>query len=328
MKFPDSYFLTLKKINWLAQAVQAEIQRFQPDLLLVLAHGGFAPLWALHALWEGTKAENIPPVVITNLGREKLVRYEYHREGIGMSFMPIFEPFDFLDAFERGYFLAWLEHQTDWRSALRQQIETGFTGSRQPDRILVMDDTVNKRYTALIALGLLLAEFPQTETHMIAGDLPDWRPDLAAPWLVAHSARRSHPPENDFMNSVFHLAPGASDIDPASLQWEPLNAGSLAMREYGKFLPVETWLELPIWLKAQITRFVQDSANQLEEPLTANEVLAKKKNIHRPILESDELLIRQRWLSGGLTPQDVSDGLDLSIDNAVRLRKNWPIVKE
>ena len=254
-----------------------------------------------------------------------MVRYEYHRAAIGMNFMPEVEPFDYFPAVERGYFLTWLELQTDWRNAFRQQIETGFKTSRQPARILVIDDTVHNRFTTLIALGLLLAEFPQTETHMIAGDLPDWRPDLAAPWLAAHSARRAHPSENDLKDSVFHLAPGSSDIDPNSLQWEPLNAGSLAMREYGKYLPAETWLELPIWLKAQITQFVIDSTDPLEAPITAHEILKEKRINHRPILEPEELLFRQRWLSGDITPQEAADEMEMGVEDAVRLLKNLTI---
>jgi hypoxanthine phosphoribosyltransferase len=46
MKYSDTYTLTLKKIAWRAQSIQAKIKTFQPDLIIVLARGGFAPLWA------------------------------------------------------------------------------------------------------------------------------------------------------------------------------------------------------------------------------------------------------------------------------------------
>jgi len=319
MKFPASYFLTLEKIHALALAVQAEIQRFQPEVLLILARGGFAPLWALQTLWDVTHAANIPPVVVTNLGREKLERYEYHRQAIGVSFMPLFEPFDFLGACERGYFLAWLARQADWRTELHRQVQAGLGHVTPPARILVVDDTVHKRYTALIALGLLLAEYPQAEARMIAGDLPDWRPDLAAPWLGEQRARRSHPSERELMDCVFNLAPGVSDLDPASLGWELLHPTSRTMREYGKFLSAQTWLDLPAWLKEQIQNFVQRSVHQPQAPLPPDQPVKPKRTIHRPLLEPEELLFRRRWLSAGFTPGEAADGLGLSVEDAAAL---------
>ena len=322
MKYSETYTLTLEKIAWLAQSIQAEINTFQPDLIIVLARGGFAPLWALQALWEGTKQDQTPPVVITNLGREKLRRYEYHREAIGVNHMPLLEPFDFYGACERGYFLAWLEKQTDWRNELRQQITTELAGIDQPARILVIDDTVNKRYTTLITLGLLLAEFPFADTRMLAGDLPDWRQDLAAPLAHGPQSEAISPNRKRFIGLRFNLAPGASDLNPEFLQWEPLNAGSLSIREYGKFLPVETWLELSGWLKEQIKTFVQHSAIHPEVPLIKSETGKKTGDIYRPVLEPEELFFRQRWLSAGITPQEASDELNMSVNDAIQLLKN------
>jgi hypothetical protein len=101
---PENEPSAVKKLCQLAREVQHEISTFQPDVLVILARGGFGPLWALQALWDIEPEAVHPPIAVTNLGREKLSRYEHHRLEIGVSFMPGFEPFDFFGDCERGYF--------------------------------------------------------------------------------------------------------------------------------------------------------------------------------------------------------------------------------
>lgn len=317
MTLEETVSLTLKKITWLAQTIQSDIEKFQPDMLLVLARGGFAPLWALQALWEETNETNIPPIVITNLGREKITRYEYHREKIGMNFMAGLEPFDYFEPLERGYFLVWLEQQTDWRDELRGQVEACLGSGGKPGRILVIDDTVFKRYTTLIALGLLLAEFPDAKVQMIAADIPHWREELAAPWLAAHSSESTDATKFEIKTCTFNFATGTSDVHPDSLHWEPLNLESYVMQEYLKYLPAKTWLGLGSWMKEQIQSFVYHYTKQ--EVLTEEEDLIKQCCIQRPCLEPEELGFRQRWILADLAPELVSKELEMSVDSAKRL---------
>jgi hypothetical protein len=318
----DPTAITLKKIYWLAQEIQSEIETFQPELLLVLAHGGFAPLWALQALWKETNETSTPPILITNIGREKLTRYEYHRQKIGMNFMADFEPFDYFEPFERGYFLVWLEQQVDWRTELRQQIKACLGSDHAPTRILVIDDTVYRRYTTVVALGLLLAEYPDTEARMIAADLPDWRVELATPWLEENNRGATEATKYEIKSCLFHFATGTSDVHPNSLYWEPLQAESYVMQENLKHLPAETWIGLGSWMEERIKSFVRQYSRKVEEPLSQNEFLQKQKNIQRPCLEPEELMYRKRWLAADLDPKDVSNEMELSIESAQKLLQN------
>lgn len=71
----EDYLETLLKPFWiLAQAVCADVSAFRPDLIIALAHSAQGPLRAVQTLWRETRAEPLPPVLITNLGREKLLR--------------------------------------------------------------------------------------------------------------------------------------------------------------------------------------------------------------------------------------------------------------
>ena len=312
----------MKKIYWLAQEIQSEIDTFEPDLLLVLARGGFAPLWALQSLWKENNETNIPPVLITNIGREKLTRYEYHRQKIGMNFMADFEPFDYFEPFERGYFLLRMEQQTDWRSELRQQVESCLGRDRKPTRILVIDDTVFRGYTTVVALGLLLAEYPDAEARMIAAEIPHWRIELSAPWLAEKSEGATEATKYEIETCLFHFATGTSDVGPDSLYLENLQLESYVMQKHVKHLPAETWLGLGSWMEKHIKAYMRQYARQAENILNQDEILQKQKSIRRPCLTPEELMYRQRWMSANLDPKEVSQEMEMSVENAEKLLRN------
>jgi hypothetical protein len=129
----------LDALYWLGRGACDEIRDFDPDLLLVLAHGGWGVLWAIQVCWQATQEATLPLVLATNLGREKIERYYGIRDGLPcVSINPFVA--DYAQEPEVGYFLDWVSQQIDWQEQLRSQVLDALDG-RTPRRILVLDDT-------------------------------------------------------------------------------------------------------------------------------------------------------------------------------------------
>jgi hypothetical protein len=137
----ESFTRTLDQLFQIARAICKDIVLFQPDLVIALAHGGWAPLRAAQALWNETRPTPFPPVLVTNLGRENLDRYDRIRASVPCVNISPFVA-DYAGNHEIVYFLAWLTQQTDWQDELFQQVLDALGSDQPPDRILVIDDTI------------------------------------------------------------------------------------------------------------------------------------------------------------------------------------------
>jgi len=102
----DPTHLITKTFYDLATAASEESDTFQPDLILVLAHGARPVLWALQTLWGVTSHHPLPPVVVLNIGREKLERYYDQRPQADWVYTHPYVA-DYAGEIENGYFLAW-----------------------------------------------------------------------------------------------------------------------------------------------------------------------------------------------------------------------------
>ncbi len=113
---PEDNLETLLKPLWIvAQAACADIAVFRPDLVIALAHSAQGPLRAVQTFWAETRPDPFLPTLITNLGREKLDRYEQLRDRLGMR--PFIEwVFGDVDA---AHLLAWVTRQTAWQEELK-----------------------------------------------------------------------------------------------------------------------------------------------------------------------------------------------------------------
>ena len=252
-----------------AQEVCEEVEAFQPDLVVVLLHSGEGPLRAALAFWEETRDVPFPPVVRTNLGREKLRRYHAlcERLGRGGLLTELFE-----SSFEGGHMLAWASEQP-WQAELAAQVRMVLGAGASPARILVLDDWIGGGNTWLLSLGLLKLLFPRAESCFFAGFSSDWCGRMGQHWLLKHHPRAyqkmrvadetSRQQGNDptyFVRDLCLLVPGTEDVDPESLAWRPITAESETLQRLSAFLPAEAWLALPAWTYATLEARVRDHA--------------------------------------------------------------------
>jgi len=221
------------------------------------------------AFWEETRDMPFPPVVRTNLGREKLRRYHTlcERLGRGDLLTELFE-----SAFEGGHMLAWASEQP-WQAELAAQVRTVLGAGASPARILVLDDWIGEGNTWILSLGLLRILFPQTEPCFFAGFSRDWCSRMGQHWLLRHhprayqkmraadeTSRQQGKDPTHFMRDLCLLVPGTEDVDPESLAWRPITAESEIVQKFSAFLPAEAWLALPLWAYATLEARARDHA--------------------------------------------------------------------
>lgn len=240
---------TIESFYRLAKAAIEDISTFQPDLVMVLAHGGWGVLWAVQALWG--EGEPFPPVLVTNIGREKRKRYEDLRPPEFHEHMGHYVA-DYAGDIENGFFLAWVSRQKGWQDALRKQVLETLQGN-EPKRVLVVDDGDFEGGTFRLVISLLADVFPGCVAHMLAGDAFEWRNEIAEKWLNEHNIDPATRENHDISSKLFELVPGTEDADGIdSFNWRAVNPGNKVFDTLGKFLPVETWMELPAWAEREI----------------------------------------------------------------------------
>ena len=246
------------------QAACALLDTFQPDLVLVLMHSGIIPLRATQALWETMREAPFPPVVATNIGREKADYYldlPQHQDCNDFWF----------DILGGGWdFAGWALRETDWSIQLARQIASAMPQGFVPQRILILDDWVGKGVTQRLVEALLTKVSPDAEIKHYAAFANAWCDSLGHLWL-----RKLHP---EVYRPWWHLAreaklqgetlqlyidlcllvPGTEDIAPDSLDWRPITAHSPLLERLVNYLPAEEWLTLPAWAETTlITRVME-----------------------------------------------------------------------
>jgi hypothetical protein len=299
---------TIESFYHLAKAAIEDIRTFQPDLVMVLAHGGWGVQWAVEALWE--KGEPFPPVLVTNIGREKRKRYEDLRPPEFYEHMGHYVA-DYAGDIENGFFLAWVSRQKGWQDALRNQVLETLQGS-EPKRVLVLDDGDFEGGTFRLVLRLVADAFPGCAAHMLAGDAFEWRNEIADKWLVDRKIRRKSRRFRKLDLQVFDLVAGTEDDgDVDSLNWRAVTPGNKVFDVLAKYLPVETWMELPAWAEREIKERV---AGFSRKSSTDDEWVQG-----RPVwfsLDKDELVLQHVWLHGSISLGQAAEILETSAGKA------------
>ncbi len=301
---------TIQRLANLGKAACEEIQRFHPDLVIVLAHGGWAALWAAEVVWAETSSEPFPKALVTNMGREKIRRYTKVRSTVPCAEI---NPFvvDYAGCFEIGYFLAWLSKQTDWHDALRRQVLQALDG-KAPKRLLVLDDTTWEGGTYRLALSLLCETFPDCEVHMVAGNLLEWRVNMGALWLQERRPGTEVLLSQEVRSWLYEITPGTADAGNGedSFDWRPITLDDQTVQRLSRFLPAEEWLAYPKWAEQSIREGVAKCVR-------ANDVFHEQEGLPQFSIHSYERIIKHLWLYGSINWPEAADLLK------VNLQEGW-----
>ncbi len=305
--------LAVKGLYRIAILAYREILDFDPKIVIFLAHGGWGPLWALQALWKELQKTSFPPLLVTNIGNEKLDRYEKQRYRIYRCYECY--PYDALyaNAIENGFFLAWVSQQTDWQYSLRKQIIHLLDG-RIPERILVMDDTTWLGGTYRIALTLLNSIYPDSEVRMVAGDFFEWRSDIVKPWLLDHGINEN--PDNCYDRdiNIDYLVPGTEDDGNSdSFDWRLISKENKHLQELSSLLPIEKWMRMSVWAKKAIQN---QSAKYARE---VNKKTFPTYGTCKPTLDAVELILKYVWLNRRINLEKIQEILKISKDESMSL---------
>ena len=299
----------IEQIYQTAREMCQVIDDFQPDLVIALAHGAWGVLWAVEAYWGFRKdARALPPVMVTNLGREKMERYERVRANLPCAHI---EPFvaDYAGEQEVGYFLSWLEQQQDWIEQFRQQAQRATSAALQ--RILILDDTMLEGCTYRLAIGLAEAAFPQAKIRFINANVLSWRSELAYPWLEKHIPGWSEDQHWKITGALYYLATGTEDIHIDSLAWEPITTQSEIIEKMKAYLPAEKWLELPGWMLHTIQASVQERfqydahANPQGMEDRSHSATPEKRVIEYQGIGFGEAIMKFVWQHGSITLREM-----------------------
>lgn len=188
-----SFDATLDAFYEVAAAACDNIAKKSPDLVIALMQAGRFPLLATQTLWNQTQHRPFPPVLLTNIGTEKMHRYEEMCHDIEFNdyLHHNIDPWDKGHTFdfqhrETGHLLAWAIRQQHWLDELGRQIEQVLGNGTIPRRILVLEDFIQDGRSCLLTHGLLHALFPSCAVSMLSTTVSDWRDRAADAWLQSH----------------------------------------------------------------------------------------------------------------------------------------------
>ncbi len=312
---------TLARLWYSARDVCAEILQFQPDVIVALYHGVQPLLLAAQIYWKGKDGvQPFPPVVRTNLGREKFARYYDVPCRMDMTYFLGF----YVSALDRGHYLAWLSKQEDWLSALRGQVEAQI-GAMPPSRILVLDDMTFEGTSWLQAIGLLHTLFPQAEIVFVEGGESGWRAEFVYAWLNRFHPGVFGPMDHDWPQErkpsgyltydsyLNDLSLGTEDVARESLEWQPLAPGGETMSYLTRYLPAENWLAIPAWITATTAAAMERWTRAGRPPARFK---CRKRHEERLRLEPPDLIARELWLRRQLTPGEAAALAHISVEAA------------
>ncbi len=330
-----------------------EIVTLHPDLVVVLYHSGQAVLRATQATWSELHTEPFPPVVCTNLGLEKLARYNaLSRELRCQPFLPFTDLPPIC-----AHFMAWVAAQTAWQVELKAQTRATLGEDRAPERILILDDFCCEGSTRMSAMSLLHQIYPNAEIHFLAGLLDDWKTPLAHIWLHEHHpevytrmeadaqvvkrerAARTQKWVDDFLEGketwdmigeerprqrhclewASQVALGTEDVDPESLAWRPLTPDSAAIAPLLSYLPAETWLTMS---EAVYTLIEQEMQQRVHAQAVRPQRVPGCGIAFYPLIP-EELMLQAMWQRRRLTRSEVVALTSLPPHQATRLLKRW-----
>jgi len=248
-----------------AQAACALLDTFQPDLVLALMHAGMVPLHVTQALWGATRAAPFPPVVATNIGREKVDYFLElpKQQASGYSWLDLLV--------SREGFGNWALRETDWSAQLARQITGSMLPGFAPRRVLILDDWVGQGITQNLTKALLTDVYPEVEIQHYARFANAWcdtlgqlwlrklHPEVYRPWWHLAREAKLQGKTLQLYTDLCLLVPGTEDITADSLDWQPITAHSPLLERLVNYLPAEEWLTLPAWAEAALLAHVKEA---------------------------------------------------------------------
>jgi hypothetical protein len=314
-----------------AVQVVRRILSFQPDVVVALLHSGWAPAKAARILWQATRAEPFPPLVKTNLGREKISFYPGGSKKIGVgNFLG-----DYSEPFQIGHFLAWLVQQKKWHAELAGQIQASLPQGETPQRIMIVDDWIAEGNTWILSLGLLDILYPKAEKQFVAGAF-SWKKSFHRLWLESFHPHllkqfdRSHHRDGSvdenrhaLINHLIRLVPGTEDVDAASFEWRPITTSSPSVQKLTKYLPAEDWLELPRFVDKMIEDYMRARIREYQRGMFDELVIPGLPTVAiQSKLSLESLVLRDLWLEKcSISRRAIAEKYDLFPEQASRLLK-------
>ncbi len=309
MTYPQILLPTLEALYRLGSRVCTEVESFQPDIVIGLAHSGWMPVTVACALWSATHTTGFPPTVRTNIGQEK---HEIYKERFKPP-IPAYCCGECCDgSVDRlGHYLAWIADQRRWQEVLRSQMRAVYP--LPPERILVVDDLFGGCRTCYIALGLLETLYPQAEARMIAGER-DLTNAFVEAWLLEFSpalgseVAQPHDPQSrtrylyPLHEQLKPLITGSEDIVPHSLKWRPLIPQSAAVKALAGLVAPETILAAPAWASSLACQYALQRQGG-EIPSSEDGAALREAAF---TIEPAARLFRRAWLNNGITRQEIA----------------------
>jgi hypothetical protein len=315
MKYPQITLPTIEALYRLGAQICEEIEKFQPDVVIGLAHSGWMPVVVAQALWAESRKNPFPSSTRTNIGLEK---HEIYAARFG-KFPPAFccrtcseEPG------RTSHYLAWIAEQSTWLNTLQTQIEEVF--SLTPKRILVVDDTFGGYRSSYATLALLETLYPDVDAYCLAGrnDLTD---NLVTGWLeqfVPTLAKEIFAIQRKNTNHTRYISPwqekikslitGTEDITSDSLDWKFISSESPAIKALEDYVPAEVALSAPDWAKTLACTY---AIQCLKEEIQDDMIVDQGKDTDHLFsfrhlsLNPEERLAARAWLQGGVTSTDI-----------------------
>ncbi len=315
MTYPQILLPTLEALYRLGNNICAEIEKFQPNVVLGLAHSGWMPVVVAKTLWTETRTEPFPSSTRTNIGLEKNEIY-VARYGKDIPAFCCGECSD--EAGRKGHYLAWLSEQSAWLETLRNQIQAVYPAT--PARILVVDDIFGGWRSGYAALALLETLYPNVETYVYAGhdDLTD---DFVIGWLEQFVPVLAHEIESDHKNTsarIRYRSPwqeklkplinSTEDIAPDRLDWQFLGPESPAVKALEEYVPAEIVLSAPAWVKGLACAYAMQ---RLHGEIKDAEVVEPQEDlslwmITHLSLYPEDCLAARAWKNNGVTHADIA----------------------
>ena len=312
---PDSFQPNFDQMWSSACRVCDSIRAFQPDLLLVLMHSGWGPVFAAQVLWTQTQSLPFPPMVRTNIGREKIGIFD---ETFNLLTTDYFVG-EYSTDIDVGKLLAWVALRSDWQAQLRQQVAEVMQTAEGPQRILVVDDTIHEGSTTILTLSLLDKLYPQAEVRLLNAD--SWFRDtymdlMLALYPIAAAFPDGKIPSDEVNRQLGRVAIGSENISDDSLFWQPISLASPSVQALSVYLPAADWVQFSQAIYPLIAQYIagRSASYTPNQPNPAHYSFG---------LRAEWLVMRDIWLENGITRRQVEQRYGLSGKKAKRLLERW-----
>lgn len=312
---PDTFQPKFDEMWRSACRVCDNIHAFQPDLVLVLMHSGWGPVFAAQIVWLQTQSLPFPPVARTNIGREKIGIFDDTFRLTTDYFVGEYSSY-----IEVGKLLAWLTTRSDWREQLRQQVAEAMQTAESPQRILVVDDTMHEGSTSILTLGLLNWVYPQATIRFLIAH--SWYRSTYRDFMLASlcSASELFPegkiPSDEVRYQLGNVAIGSENVFEDSLLWQPISVDSPSVQALSVYLPANEWVQISQEIYSSVARYITERSASY----TPKDPDPRDFNFG---LRNEWRMMSDIWLENGITRRQAEQRYGLSNREVSRLLDTW-----